>query len=74
MAYLNKFSFHFCYRILTYNLLQIGFDCTEDREAVYTKMIRGGWGKSGQGQIGPLVYIHVTSDLNIGIKVVMILL
>ena len=32
------------------------------------------WGKSGQGQIGPLVYINVTSEMNIGIKVMMILL
>ena len=28
----------------------------------------GGWGKSGQGQIGPLVYINVTFEMNIGIK------
>ena len=34
---------------------------------------KGGWGKSGQGQIGPLVYINVTSEMNFGKKVVMIL-
>ena len=36
--------------------------------------IGGGGGKSGQGQIGPLVHINVTFEMNIGIKVVMILL
>ena len=35
---------------------------------------RGGWGKSGQGQIGPLVDVDVTRGMTIGIKVVMILL
>ena len=35
---------------------------------------RGGGGKSGQGQSGPLGYTNVTSEMNIGIKVVMILL
>ena len=43
-------------------------------KTVKTKGVRGGWGKSGQGQIGPLVFINVTCEVNIGTKVVMILL
>ena len=41
-------------------------------EQLLSLSYRGGWGKSGQGQIGPLVYINVTFEMNIGIKVVMI--
>ena len=47
---------------------------TVTTHVVLTTFTRGGWGKSGQGQIGPLVYNNVTSEMNIGIKVVMILL